>query len=168
MTEPVTTLDERFSQPGTAATPWEQTRRSLEAAQLFWITTVRADGRPHSTPTVAVWLDGALYFCTGAGEQKGVNLRHSPHVVLATGSTRWDLGLDIAVEGDAVRVTDAELLTRLARAWEGKWDGRWHFEPRDGAFWHQDGGEALVYRVTPAKVLAFGQGTFTHTSHRFT
>ena len=116
MTEPVTTLDERFSQPGTAATPWEQTRRALEEAQLFWITTVRADGRPHSTPTVAVWLDDALYFCTGAGEQKGVNLRHSPHVVLATGGTRWDLGLDIAVEGDAVRVTDAELLTRLARA----------------------------------------------------
>jgi hypothetical protein len=25
----------------------------------------------------------------------------------------------------------------------------------------------LVYSVAPAKVLAFGQGTFTHTTHRF-
>jgi len=31
MTEPVTTLDERFSEPGTVGPPWEQTRRALEA-----------------------------------------------------------------------------------------------------------------------------------------
>jgi hypothetical protein len=49
-----------------------------------------------------------------------------------------------------------------------KWDGRWQFRAGGGRFHHPDGdGEALVYAVAPAKVLAFGKGHFTHTSHRF-
>ena len=36
--------------------------------------------------------------------------------------------LDVMVEGDAVRVTDSEVLERLAEAWGQKWDGRWQFE----------------------------------------
>src|SRR5437870_2222526 len=65
MTEPVTSLDDRFSDPAASATSWEATVRALEAGEIFWITTVRGDGRPHVTPLVAVWLDGALHFCTG-------------------------------------------------------------------------------------------------------
>ena len=117
MNEPDTTLDQRFSDPDAAAAGWDETRRVLEEAQLSWICTVRADGRPHLTPLVAVWLDGALYFCTGAGEQKAVNLRGNPHVLLLTGCHRWDEGLDVVAEGDAVQVTDDALLTRLAQAW---------------------------------------------------
>jgi hypothetical protein len=80
MSMPVTVLDERFSDPKAVATGWDQTRRALEEAELFWITTVRPDGRPHVTPLVAVWLDGALCFCTGGTEQKAVNLAASPRV----------------------------------------------------------------------------------------
>ena len=130
MNEPVTTIDPRFSDPDTVATPWEQTRRVLETAELFWIATVRADGRPHVTPLVAVWLDGAIYFCTGDAEQKAVNLRGNPHVILTAGSTHWNAGLDVVVEGDAVQVTDEDLLTRLASAWTTKWcQGRRNYEP---------------------------------------
>jgi general stress protein 26 len=165
--EPVTQIDERFSDPGAAATQWDETRQILETAELFWISTVRADGRPHVTPLVAVWLDGAIYFCTGANEQKAVNLRGNPHVVLTTGCNRWDAGLDVTVEGDAVQVTDDEVLQRLAAGWAGKWDGRWRFEAQDGRFRHEDGGDAPVFKVAPAKILAFGKGTFSHTRHRF-
>lgn len=168
MATPTTTLDGRFSAPGTAPTSWADARQVLAEAQLCWITTVRADGRPHVTPLVAVWLDEALHFSTGAGEQKGVNLVANPTVVLAAGPNRWDGGLDVVVEGRAVRVTDEAVLARLAEAWTTKWDGSWRFEVRDGAF-RQPGHEtpALVYRVVPEKVLAFGQGTFTQTRHRF-
>ena len=169
MGEPATTLDTRFSQPGSAPTPWTETRRVLETAQLFWITTVRADGRPHVTPLVAVWLDDILYFSTGETEQKAVNLRANPHVVLTTGCSTWNEGLDVVVEGDAVLVTDDALLARLAESWAAKWDGdSWQFRAEGGRFHHPDGlGEALVYAVAPAKVLSFGKGHFTHTSHRF-
>jgi general stress protein 26 len=167
MDEPATSLDTRFSEPGTAATPWEATLRALKAAELSWITTVRRDGRPHVSPLVTAWFDEALWFTTGATEQKAVNLRTSRHVVVTTGCNTWDHGLDVVVEGEATREADDDTLARLAEAWSAKWDGRWQFEARDGAFHHPGGGEALVFRVTPRKVLAFGKGTFTHTSYQF-
>jgi general stress protein 26 len=167
VTEPGATLDPRFSEPGATAVGWAQARQVLEEAQLSWICTVRADGRPHLTPLVAVWLDGALYFSTGAGEQKAVNLRGNPHVLLLTGCHRWTDGLDVVAEGDAVQVTDEALLTRLAREWARKWDGQWQFQVRDGAFWHPGGGAAQVFEVRPAKVLAFAKGSFGQTRYRF-
>ena len=153
MSTPDTTLDTRFSDPAATAAGWDETRQALEDAQLSWICTVRADSRPHLTPLVAVWLDGALYFSTGAGEQKAVNLRGNPHVLLLTGCHRWDDGLDVVAEGDAVQVTDEALLTRLAAEWARKWDGQWQYQVRDGAFWHPGGGTAQVFEVRPAKVL---------------
>jgi general stress protein 26 len=166
MTEPTTALDARFSDPDAAPTSWDEAALVLQGAQLFWITTVRADGRPHVTPLVAVWLDGAVHFCTGAEEQKAVNLRSNPSVILATGCNDWERGIDVVVEGNAQRITDDDTLRRLADAWRTKWDGRWQFHVRDGSFEHE-AGTALVFSVVPSKVLAFGKGTFTHTRHRF-
>ena len=169
---PATTLDQRYSDPGTVATPWDDTRRALETAELSWITTVRPDGRPHVTPLVAVWADDALHFCVGAHEQKTANLNANPHVILTTGCNRWDEGMDVVVEGDAVRVTDDDTLKRLAEAWTGKWDGQWQYAVREGTFRHQNGAEVgaepvYVYAVQPTQVLAFTKGTFRHTTHRF-
>src|SRR5262245_41807621 len=166
MPKPATTLDTRFSDPNAVATEWQETLRILETAQLFWVTTVRADGRPRVTPLVAVWLDGAIHFCTGAPEQKAVNLRHNPHVILTTGCNQWDRGLDVVVEGDAVQITDNDALERLAQAWTTKWDGQWQYEVGDGVFHHKDGA-AIVFSVKPAKVLAFGKGTFSQTRYQF-
>jgi general stress protein 26 len=165
---PQTKLDTRFSDRDAVAISWSDTRQALEGAELFWITTVRRDGRPHTTPLVAVWLDDAIYFCTGPSEQKAVNLAHNPHVVLITGCNQWDQGTDIVVEGTAVSVADGQMLQRLADAWAKKWDGRWQYELGDGGFKHpQGGGRVLVFEVEPTKVLAFGKGTFSHTRHRF-
>jgi general stress protein 26 len=167
--EPVPELDERFSDPGATATPWAATREVLETAQLSWVTTVRADGRPHVTPLVSVWLDDAAHFTTGPDEQKAVNLAGNPHVVLITGCNRWDQGLDVMVEGVAERVTDRATLERLAAAWATKWNGQWRFEAADGGFARPDAGTSgpvLVFAVRPAKVLAFGKGEFSHTRYR--
>jgi nitroimidazol reductase NimA-like FMN-containing flavoprotein (pyridoxamine 5'-phosphate oxidase superfamily) len=168
MNTPVTTLDQRYSDPAAAATGWAETRQVLAEAELFWLTTVRPDGRPHVTPLVAVWDGGALYFCTGGTEQKARNLTTNPHVILTTGCNRWDGGLDVVVAGDAVRVTDEDLLRRLAVAWTAKWDGRWQFQVRDGAFEHMEGVPVLVFRVAPSEILAFGKGErFSQTRHVF-
>jgi nitroimidazol reductase NimA-like FMN-containing flavoprotein (pyridoxamine 5'-phosphate oxidase superfamily) len=168
MNEPVTTIDPRNSDPDATATPWEETRRALETAELFWMVTVRADGRPHVTPLVAVWLDGALHFCTTDAEQKARNLRRNSHVILAAGSLHWNAGLDVVVEGDAVQVTDENLLKRLASVWTTKWDGRWQHEVRDGAFYSEDGETVPVFSVTPTRVFAFAEGPcFGQTRHQF-
>ena len=169
MDKPVTELDERFSDPGAQATPWAIAREVLDKAQVSWVTTVRADGRPHVTPLVAVWLDDAVHFTTGPGEQKAVNLASNPNVVMTTGCNTWDQGLDVMVEGEAKRVTDRATLERLAAAWATKWNGQWQFQVADGGFAHADGdvdGPVLVFAVKPAKVLAFGKGEFSHTRYR--
>jgi general stress protein 26 len=166
MSAPQTTLDHRFSDPGAEPTSWAETKQTLDDAQLFWITTVRRDGRPHVTPLVAVWLDDAVYFTTGPDEQKAVNLRRNPHVTLTTGCNEWERGIDVVIEGEAKRVTQPQLLARLAEAWTRKWDGRWRYAVGDGCF-RSDHGEALVFRVPPSKVFAFAKGRFGQTRHRF-
>jgi pyridoxine/pyridoxamine 5'-phosphate oxidase len=166
MQQPVTELDTRFSDEDAVATGWEETRIALEEAELFWISTVRAEGRPHVTPLPAVWQDGALNFCTGAGEQKAVNLARNSWCTLTTGNNRWKTGLDVVVEGRAERVVEEAHLQRLAAAWESKYHGDWHFDVADGAF-QGEGGEALVFEVAPTKVLAFAKGSFAQTRYRF-
>jgi general stress protein 26 len=166
--QPVTKIDARFSEPNAVATEWEETRRVLEGAELFWITTVRVDGRPHVTPLVAVWLDDAIYFATGASEQKAVNLRSNPNVILTTGCNEWEQGLDVVVEGEASQVIDESVLQHLVEAWAEKWDGRWRYEVHERSFREEGGsGAVLVFAVKPAKVLAFAKGTFGQTRHRF-
>jgi general stress protein 26 len=169
MTEPITTFDETYSDPAAVAVEWSRTRATLETAEIFWISTVRHDGRPHATPIVAAWLDDAIWFSTGVDEQKFANLRANPNVVLTTGCNQWDSGLDVIVEGVAVRVTDDEALARVAEVFTKKWDGRWQFIARDGCFRGSDGsGEAMVFSVTPVKVFAHAKGDpFGATAHRF-
>jgi nitroimidazol reductase NimA-like FMN-containing flavoprotein (pyridoxamine 5'-phosphate oxidase superfamily) len=169
MSAPVTTLT-RFSDPDATATGWEEARSALEEAELFWLSTVRTDGRPHVTPVVAAWAEGAIWFSTGAGEQKFANLQANPHVVMTTGCNRWDSGLDVVVEGEAVQVTDDVVLRRVADAFAAKWDGRWRWTARDGAFRDADSGagEAMVFCVAPLKVFAHAKGEpFGETRHTF-
>ena len=126
------------------------------------------DGRPHATPLVGVWLDDAIFFATGLGEQKAVNLRTNQNVFLMTGCNEWERGVDVVVEGEAVQVVDESVLKRLTEAWETKWDGRWHYEVHEGGFRHEGNADAiLVFSVKPTKVLVFAKGTFGQTRHRF-
>src|SRR5437016_14205359 len=119
---PAAELDARFSDPNASATPWDRVEHTIDGAELFWISTVRTDGRPHVTPLPAVWRDGALYFCTGPGEQKALNLRANDQCALTTGDNRWKAGVDVVVEGRAERVTDDALLRALAAMWKTKDD----------------------------------------------
>jgi hypothetical protein len=104
------------------------------------------------------------------GEQKEVNLRNNSRVILMTGRNDWDQGLDVVVEGRAERVEDRNRLERAAAAWRAKWDGRWDYVVTDAGFEDPDDpghNQVLVFAVRPERVLAFGKGEFSHTSHRF-
>ncbi|MFC4115336.1 pyridoxamine 5'-phosphate oxidase family protein [Nonomuraea zeae] len=165
--EPTTELDARFSAENATPTPWAQARDQLQRAGTYWLSTVRPDGRPHVTTLLAVWRDDAIYFCTGAEEQKGKNLEANRNVALTTGASSLSEGLDLVVEGVAERVTDPGDLKRLAAAWEAKYGADWHFEVGDGVFVNVAGGPALVFKVAPAKVLGFRKGDYSQTRWRF-
>ena len=178
MNEPITTLDTRNSPPDGVVTSWEETRRVLETADLFWLSTVRADGRPHVTPCVSVWHDGAIHFTATDTAQKTVNLRANPHVILTTGCNQIDSfhkkeGLTVVVEGDAVRFTDQDALERLASVWATKWEGSWPYQVRNGYFYLYDEDEQrvltdsnLVFSVKPTRVFTFAIG-LSQTCYQF-
>jgi general stress protein 26 len=163
--DPIGEIDRRFSDPSANATSWRAAADVLERAELYWLTTVRADGRPHVTPLIGVAHDGAVHFCTGLREQKARNLEHHGAVAVTTGQNTWADGLDVVVEGTAVRVVDRDALQRLADAYEAKYGSAWHFDVGDGVF-RAGEGDAAVFRIEPAKVLAFAKRPHAQTTYR--
>ncbi|MDT0270816.1 pyridoxamine 5'-phosphate oxidase family protein [Streptomyces sp. DSM 44915] len=163
MTEPTGTLHTGFSEPGAAATPWAAAVALLESAEIYWLSTVRPDGRPHVTPLLAIWRDDRAYVTTGATERKARNLAENPAVVLTTGTNRLSAGLDITVEGTARRVTDQPLLGRLATDYATKYGQDWAFQPGDGVLEHAEGGAALLFEITPDRVFGFAKDPYTQT-----
>ncbi len=168
-------IDPRYGDASATPPAWEAIERILSGAQLYWIITVRADGRPHAVPLVGVWHDGAFAFCTGAEEQKQRNLDVNAQVAVTTGTTGadgWDSGVDVVVEGRAERVTHPGALRDLATAWYAKYGDDWHFEVRGQEFVEVSDsggateGGARVYRISTRKVIAFG-GDHGQTTYRF-
>jgi len=152
------TVVEEYSEPGATAPPWEEVARRLDDTELFLLTTVRADGRPHAVPLPAMWLDGGLHFCTGAHEQKARNLAGNPAATLSTSTGDFRSGTDVVVEGTVAATTDEAVLDRLAARWHERLD--WTFHVAGGAFVDPDAGHrAEVFRLEPTKVLVFTKGS---------
>jgi nitroimidazol reductase NimA-like FMN-containing flavoprotein (pyridoxamine 5'-phosphate oxidase superfamily) len=165
--EPVTELDRQFSSPDATPTAWSDGRSALAKAEVYWLSTTRPDGRPHVTPMVAVWLDGALYFSTGAEERKAMNLTANASCVVTTGCNSLSRALDLVIEGRAVLVKDEARLRQVAAASAAKYGRPFQFTVREGAFLGE-GGEAHVYEVAPTRALGYGRGdAFSATRWRF-
>jgi len=166
---PDTELIGAFSSPESKSTEWSQALHELTSAEVYWLSTVRPDGRPHVTPLLAIWLEGALYFCTGPNERKAKNLSANRHCVLTTGQSTLN-GLDLVIEGTADSVSDPAELGRVANTYESKYGS--HFAAPDGT-WSGLGdamrrAEVLVYRVAPETGFGFGKGgTFSQTRWSF-
>lgn len=167
VTEPRGQRVPEFSEPDSSPVPWDDVERVLRESEMFWLSTVRQDGRPHVAPLPAMWLDGTLHFCTGSHEQKARNIESNPRCALTTGSNSYRSGLDVVVEGTAAQVNNEATLFRLAKMWRDKLG--WSFEVVDGQF--QDPGiadhRAPVFAVTPTKVLAFSKAPYSQTRYTF-
>jgi general stress protein 26 len=159
-------FDGRFSSPEAEPATWDDTVRVLEEAELYWLTTVRADGRPHVTPLISIWHDGAPHFTTGPDEQKARNLDNNTQVALTTGTNTWARGFDAVVEGVARQVSDHARLQILADAYEAKYGSDWHFDVQGGLF-HAGGQSSVVFRIEPVKVFAFAKEPHGMTTFRF-
>src|SRR6267378_452720 len=98
---------------GAKPLPWSRALKQLEAstAATYWLATTKPDGRPHVAAVGALWVDGKIYFVTGARTRKGRNLAENPDCVFSVSLT----GIDLVVEGRAVRITDRPTLLRLAQ-----------------------------------------------------
>ncbi|MFE6911505.1 pyridoxamine 5'-phosphate oxidase family protein [Streptomyces erythrochromogenes] len=177
--QPTTELDARYSaalnpRPGASevtATAWSEAQRQLGAAEIFWLSTVRPDGRLHVTPVIAAWHDGTMYFSTGPGEQKAKNLAHDGHCALTTGGNALTEGLDLVVEGRAQQVCDPTRLEEVITAYATKYGP--HVTSPEGTFHGIDDairqGNAVVFAVAPTTAYGFGRdgGVYSHTRWTF-
>lgn len=166
--EPITELEPHFSSDDATATPWEEARERLALAEVYWLSTVRPDGRPHVTSIAGLWLDDTLYFSTGQTERKAKNLALNSRCVVMTGCNVLE-GLDLVIEGEAVRVKDEARLRRSAEGYAAKYGRLFRFTVRDGAFYGEGSEtEVLVYELVPTTAFGFGKGdSFSQTRWRF-
>ena len=151
---PITELDEPYSDANAEPVDWSVSRDALDAAGVYWLATVRSDGRPHVTPVAAVLVDGSLFFSTGPTEQKARNLEGNTNCVVTTGCNDFKQGLDVIIEGMAVRTVDRAKLERLAGMFLTKYDDFFGFEAGEDAFVIPEG-VAHVFEVAPIKAFAY-------------
>jgi len=167
--QPAVELGAAYSSPDARATPWADALDAIGRAEVFWLSTVRPDGRPHVTPLLAAWHGDALYFTTGAQERKALNLVSNNRCALTTGTSTLR-GLDVTIEGGAGLVTGAQERDAAAGAFESKYGA--HMTSPSGT-WHGLGdlirsGGVQLYRVEPAVGFAFAKGgPYSQTRYRF-
>ena len=86
-----------------------------------WLATINADGSPHVTGVGALWVDGSLWFETGAQTRKGRNLARDPRCSLSVSTLEFDLVL----EGEAHVVEEAAAVAAMAARWAAEgWPAR--------------------------------------------
>jgi hypothetical protein len=100
---------------GHAPLEWSRVRDALATGPASrerpcFLGTVRPDGRPHAAGVGAAWHDGDLYVVAGPSTRKARNLAANPACTI---SVHFD-GLDVVLEGEARRVTDASTLEAMA------------------------------------------------------
>jgi hypothetical protein len=140
--------------------PWSWAQERLEQALLYWVMTVRPDGRPHATPIWGAWVEDRFYFEGGPDTRRGRNLAANPAV-----GVHIERGDDVVIiEGMAEEITrpDPALAARLVAAFGAKYEPKYNYRP-DPALW--DGGG--LYVVRPRVVLAWGEFPRTVTRWRF-
>jgi nitroimidazol reductase NimA-like FMN-containing flavoprotein (pyridoxamine 5'-phosphate oxidase superfamily) len=147
-----------FSSQGAQATPWASALAVLDAAEVFWLSTTRPDGRPHVTPLLAAWSLGGLCFTTGGQERKARNLEDNSHCVLTTGTNALT-GTDVVIEGVAAVVDERSERAQAVADFERKYGS--HLTSPEGT-WYRLGesviaGDVRLYRVAPTVGFAFGK-----------
>jgi nitroimidazol reductase NimA-like FMN-containing flavoprotein (pyridoxamine 5'-phosphate oxidase superfamily) len=103
--------------------PWSRAHDPLATMEpskdvVFFLSTTRPDGRPHSARVGAIWHDGDMYFTSNQASQKARNLAQNPHATLTTHLP----DLDLVLEGKVSLVSDPATLEAVAAIYRsGGW-----------------------------------------------
>ena len=136
--------------------PWEKALAALENPDApnggtWFLATTGPDGKPHLAGVGALWDNGNVYVVSGPGTRKSKNLAQNPSCAISVSMK----GMDLAIEGDAARVTDDATLQRMAKRYA---DTGWPAKVEDGAFTYDYSAPSAgpppwyVYRISPRAV----------------
>lgn len=134
--------------------PWAEVDRQLRESRNYWLSTTRADGRPHAMPIWGVWLQDALWFGTGLESVKGHNLAREPRCTV-----HLESGDDVVIaEGRAERAEDDAAYA----AYSEKYD-----MPADAASFEALPQVGALFRFTPEIVHAWSERAFVESRATF-
>lgn len=144
--------------------PWEHASQRLQAALIYWVGTVRPNGRPHTSPIWGVWLENKLYFDGSAMARRSQNIAQNPAVAIHIESG-GDGKEVVMLEGDAFRVLgvdfDLDYRKRLSAAYIAKY-GDEGYKPEPDQ-WDEHG----IYEIRPRTVIAWTTFNVDPTRWRF-
>ena len=142
---------------GHAPIPWTRALKQLAAnSGTYWLATARPGSGPHVAAVGALWVDGNVYFVSGAGTRKSRDIAKDPRCVVSISLK----DLDVVIEGAARKVRDEATLKRLARLYAAQ---GWPAVVRNGAFTYDYSAPSAgpppwsLYVIAP--VTAFGVAT---------
>jgi len=102
---------------GAGLLPWSFIEERMRASRNCWISSTRADGRPHAAPVWGLWHNGVFYFSTGEESIKGQNLVANPEV-----SVHLESGEEVVIlEGEVNEVVNKDILKSLDQAYNKKY-----------------------------------------------
>jgi PPOX class probable F420-dependent enzyme len=123
--------------------------RRLRTDLLAWLSTVRADGRPHTVPVWFLWDGETVLVISQPDNVKIRNLRGNPHVTLAVDDSRG--GGDVVVlEGTAELLSEPSSAVAPPDYWRkyGELVARFGWTPESMAADYSQ-----AFRIRPVKFV---------------
>lgn len=110
--------------------------------EASWLSTVRPNGRSHSSPIWHIWYEGRVYVVTKETAVKTHNILHNPSVVI----THPDPKDVVIIEGMARLAPEKRTALRPLLLQKYKWD----ISDPDEANYN------TVIEITPTRLIAWG------------
>jgi hypothetical protein len=124
---------------------WAWAEERLLASHNYYLTTVRPDRTPHVMPLWGIWVDGRLYFSTGAKSVKARNLAANTACVICTDN----VAEAVVVEGTASPIGDAARLKIISPHYARKYKS-FTLDPKMGP----------IFEVRPKVVFGLSEKNF--------
>ena len=154
-------FDSRYSDPQASHTDWQPAREVLATTELSWLTTVRPDGRPHTTPADhrLARRRRPLLYRTGGTQAQNLDANPTwcwqPARTLIPMAWMWCSRVRPYRSGTG---KSSQIWQRLGWLSTG---GEWRFDVAAGGFRHSSGeGVADVFRIEPRTAFAFGKNRY--------
>jgi Pyridoxamine 5'-phosphate oxidase len=131
--------------------PWNWAEQRLKKSHNYWITTVCADGSPHTMVVWGLWLEGAFYFSTGKQSRKARNLAQNPRCIICTEHANEA----VIIQGEA-HLTKVPPQLKFSANYEKKY--KWDISAMQ---------DEPIYRVGPRKVFGLYEKKFQSAATRW-
>jgi nitroimidazol reductase NimA-like FMN-containing flavoprotein (pyridoxamine 5'-phosphate oxidase superfamily) len=128
---------------------WDWAAERLRRSHNYYLVTVRPDATPHAMPVWGIWVDGCLYFSTGAKSVKARNLTANPACTICTEKAAEA----VVVEGTASPITDAARIAELSQHYSKKYKS-FTLDPNMGP----------IFEVRPKVAFGLREKTFKSTT----